>query len=259
MGKRLYLPCSANVWWCRRRWRFGGLGRGPQFPCSATVLSTRRWWRLDGMGEGVYLPCSANPPLVADGGGLGPGWRGCNLRVRRVVGGAADDGGSVVPQWFCNLLVRRLLGGDTGCGRLKGVGGATRGIARGWPHCGKWNIAILVEFGVWLFRNGAFVWYWLRENYRTGKGITWRKHTRAHRNARCVMPRFKPKTRESSVDSTKTITRLLKCRERRMPQIRPKMQTTGDCGIRSNRCDVRHTSHSARHACIASVIICERL
>lgn len=153
-----------------------------------------------------------------------------------------------------------VVGRGGGCyGRLKAVSGATRGIARGWPHCGKWNIAILVEFGVWLFRNGAFVWYWLRENYRIGKEITWRKHPRAHRNARCVMPRFKPKTRESSVDSTKTITRLLKCRERRMPQIHPKMQTTADCGIRSNRCDVRHTSRGARHACIASVIICERL
>lgn len=161
--------------------------------------------------------------------------------------------------WGHILRVRRLLGGDTCCGRLKAVGGATRGIARGWPHCGKYDIAILVEFGVWLFRNGAFVWYWLRENYPDVQEVSWWKHTRAHRNARCVMPRFKPKTRESSVDSTKIITRLLKCRERRMPQIHPKMQTTGDCGIRSNRCDVRHTSHSARHACIASVIICERL
>lgn len=112
--------------------------------------------------------------------------------------------------WRCGDVAASSLfcdswGRDICCGRLKAVAGATRGIARVWPHCGKCNIAILVEFGVWLFRNGAFVWYWLRENYRTGKEITWRKHSCMYRNARCVMPRFKPKTRESSVDSTKTI------------------------------------------------------
>lgn len=212
-----------------------GTSRGCMNMQHPSVPAESRWWRLGESKRGSCLPYSAS---------------GCLCRRRRRFGG--------VGMWP-HLPCSATLGRGYLLRSIEGWGDATRGIARGWPHCGKYDIAILVEFGVWLFRNGAFVWYWLRENYPDVQEVSWWKHTRADRNARCVMPRFKPKTRESSVDSTKTITRLLKCRERGIPQIRPESQRTGDCGIRSNRCDVRHTSRGARRACIASVIVCERL